>query len=111
MSDTLPLTASASYRHLSFGGGYHGALEHMLAQHVGKLLLNLRRSAPASLSYEQWLTEVHLGPQPNRAAQPMFMASLPSEGQYQYSIGSYPTGSTFRPGQARFSYVASHRLA
>ncbi|AYA37983.1 hypothetical protein D3Y59_13590 [Hymenobacter oligotrophus] len=82
----------------------------MLAQHVGRLLLNLQRSHQASLSYEQWLTEVHLGPRLRRPAQPLFMASPAQEGQYCYSIGAGPIGSTFRPEQVRFSYVASRGM-
>ncbi|WP_019948759.1 hypothetical protein [Hymenobacter aerophilus] len=109
-SETLLLSYSATGLSVSFGQAYQLALEEMLAQNIGKLLLDLKRNAPPTDDLEELfapLSEVTA----RQPAQPLFIAALVSEGQYQYQIGNSLASSTLPPDQVEFNYFTSRRDA
>jgi hypothetical protein len=110
--ETLHLSFSATHLDLSFGQAYRYALQEMLNQNVGKLLLDLKRNAPSADDHERWLVaplQAHL---PARVARPVFIAAVLSEGQYQYQINNCPvSGTTLVPEQVEFNYFTSRREA
>jgi hypothetical protein len=111
-TDTLHLSYSATHLSVSFGQAYQLALEEMLRQNVGKLLLDLKRNGPPVDDTDEWV----LGPLtriPADLNRPIFIAAVLSEGQYQYQIGSYlpSVGTTFGTDQVEFNYFTSRREA
>ena len=110
VSETLHLSYNATRLSISFGQAYQRALEEMLTQNVGKLLLDLKRNAPPTDDMEELLTPLTLAlaEQPDR---PLFIAAVVSEGQYQYQIGSSIASSTLPPAQVEFNYFTSRRDA
>jgi len=112
-SDTMHLSYSATRLSVSFGQAYQLALEEMLRQNVGKLLLDLKRNAPSVDDTDEWVLEPLVRNLPAELSRPIFIAAVLSEGQYQYQIGSYlpSVGATFGPGQVEFNYFTSRREA
>ncbi|RIY07927.1 hypothetical protein D0T11_15250 [Hymenobacter rubripertinctus] len=110
VSETLHLSYNATALSISFGQAYQRALEEMLTQNVGKLLLDLKRNAPPTDDMEELLAPLTeaLAEQPKR---PLFIAAVVSEGQYQYQIGSSIASSTLPPAQVEFNYFTSRRDA
>ncbi|GAA3937967.1 hypothetical protein [Hymenobacter algoricola] len=110
-TDTMHLSYSASRLTVSFGQAYQLALEEMLRQNVGKLLLDLKRNGPVD-DTDEWILEP-LGRMPTDLSRPIFIAAVLSEGQYQYQIGSYlpSVGATFGSDQVEFNYFTSRREA
>ena len=111
-TETMHLSYSASCLSVSFGQAYQLALEEMLRQNVGKLLLDLKRNAPSVDDTDQWVLEP-LAHMPADLDRPIFIAAVLSEGQYQYQIGSYlpGVGTTFGSDQVHFNYFTSRREA
>ncbi|MCA8833011.1 hypothetical protein [Hymenobacter pini] len=110
VSETLHLSYNATRLSVSFGQAYQRALEEMLAQNVGKLLLDLKRNAPPTDEADELLgplTEA-LADQPHR---PLFIAAVVSEGQYQYQIGNSLATTTLPPARVEFNYFTSRRDA
>lgn len=109
-SETMLLSYTASGLSVSFGQAYQLALEEMLAQNIGKLLLDLKRNAPNTDDLEELLVPLSeaVARQP---AQPLFIAALVSEGQYQYQIGNSLASTTLPPAQVEFNYFTSRRDA
>lgn len=110
-SETLHLSYTATGLSVSFGQAYQLALEEMLAQNIGKLLLDLKRNAPPTDDLEQLLAPLSevMARQPD---QPRFIAALVSEGQYQHQIGnSLASPSTLPPDQVEFNYFTCRRDA
>ena len=109
-SETLHLSYTATGLSVSFGQAYQLALEEMLAQNIGKLLLDLKRNSPSTDDLEELLIPLGeaLARQP---AQSLFIAALVSEGQYQYQIGSSIASSPLPPAQVEFNYFTSRRDA
>lgn len=112
-TDTLYLSYSASSLSVSFGQAYQLALEEMLRQNVGKLLLDLKRNGPPGDDTDEWVLEPLARTLPTEFTRPIFIAAVLSEGQYQYQIGSYlpSIGSTFDTDQVEFNYFTSRREA
>ncbi|WP_167291185.1 hypothetical protein [Hymenobacter busanensis] len=111
-ADTLHLSFNATRLDLSFGIAYQHALEEMLKQNVGKLLLDLKRNAPSDENQEELLLEPLTRCLVQPLARPMFIAAVLTEGQYQYQISNCPaSGTTFVPGQVEFNYFTSRREA
>lgn len=110
VSETLHLSYNATRLSLSFGQAYQRALEEMLAQNVGKLLLDLKRNAPPTDEAEELLRP--LSPELlGQFDKPLFIAAVVSEGQYQYQIGNSLVSSTRPPSQVEFNYFTSRRDA
>ncbi|GAA4019408.1 hypothetical protein GCM10022408_36820 [Hymenobacter fastidiosus] len=112
-TDTMYLSYSASRLSVSFGQAYQLALEEMLRQNVGKLLLDLKRNGPPGDDTDEWVLEPLARTLPTEFTRPIFIAAVLSEGQYQYQIGSYlpSIGSTFDTDQVEFNYFTSRREA
>ncbi|WP_143069904.1 hypothetical protein [Hymenobacter actinosclerus] len=110
VSETMLLSYTATGLSVSFGQAYQLALEEMLAQNIGKLLLDLKRNAPPTDDLEDLLAPLSeaVARQPT---QPLFIAALVSEGQYQYQIGNSLASSTLPPAQVEFNYFTSRRDA
>ncbi|OWP63452.1 hypothetical protein CDA63_08710 [Hymenobacter amundsenii] len=110
ISETLHLSYNATRLSLSFGQAYQRALEEMLAQNIGKLLLDIKRNAPPTDDLEQLLRPLAqaVAQQPD---QPLFIAAVVSEGQYQYQIGNSLASTTLPPAQVEFNYFTSRRDA
>lgn len=110
--EMLHLSFNATHLDLNFGQAYQCALQEMLTQNVGKLLLDLKRNAPSSDDHEQWLVEPLQRHLPARVERPVFIAAVLSEGQYQYQISNCPaSGTTLIPEQVEFNYFTSRREA
>ncbi|WP_400192763.1 hypothetical protein [Hymenobacter sp. B81] len=111
-ADTLHLSFNATRLDLAFDQAYQLALEEMLRQNVGKLLLDLKRNAPP-LDDQEWLLLEPLGRcLTPPLARPVFIAAVLTEGQYQYQISNCPaSGTTLAPGQVEFNYFTSRREA
>ena len=110
--EMLHLSFNATHLDLSFGQAYQCALQEMLTQNVGKLLLDLKRNAPSSDDHERWLLEPLQQHLPGRAPRPVFIAAVLSEGQYQYQLSNCPaSGTTLVPEQVEFNYFTSRREA
>ncbi|SDY03599.1 hypothetical protein [Hymenobacter psychrophilus] len=109
-SETMHLSYTATGLSVSFGQAYQLALEEMLAQNIGKLLLDLKRNSPSTDDLEELLIPLSeaLARQP---VQSLFIAALVSEGQYQYQIGNSIASSTLPPAQVEFNYFTSRRDA
>lgn len=110
VSETLHLSYNATRLSVSFGQAYQRALEEMLAQNVGKLLLDLKRDAPPTDEDAELLrplTEVLAG----HSTRPLFIAAVVSEGQYQYQIGSFLASAPLSPAQVEFNYFTSRHDA
>ncbi|SHI45819.1 hypothetical protein SAMN02745146_0936 [Hymenobacter daecheongensis DSM 21074] len=112
-SDTLHLSYNATRLDVSFGQAYQVALQEMLHQNVGKLLLDLKRNAPPVDDTDEWVLEPLARHLPAELTHPIFIAAVLSEGQYQYQIGSYlpSIGSTLASEQIEFNYFTSRREA
>ena len=110
VSETMLLSYTATGLSVSFGQAYQLALEEMLAQNIGKLLLDLKRNAPPTDDLEELLAPLSeaVARQP---AQSLFIAALVSEGQYQYQIGNSLASSTLPPAQVEFNYFTSRHDA
>lgn len=111
-SDILHLSYTAAGLSVSFGQAYQLALEEMRAQNIGKLLLDLKRNAPNTDDLEQLLPPLNEAVALLQPNQPLFIAALVSEGQYQYQIGnSLAATATLPPAQVEFNYFTSRRDA
>jgi hypothetical protein len=112
-TDMLHLSYSASRLTVSFGQAYQVALEEMLRQNVGKLLLDLKRNAPSVDDTDEWVLEPLARALPAELPHPIFIAAVLTEGQYQYQIGSYlpSIGATLGSDQIEFNYFTSRREA
>lgn len=110
VSETLHLSYNATRLSVSFGQAYRRALEEMLAQNVGKLLLDLKRNAPPADDAELLLLPL-ASVLPELLPRPLFIAAVVSEGQYQYQIGNSLACSTLPPAQVEFNYFTSRRDA
>ncbi|GAA4390459.1 hypothetical protein [Hymenobacter koreensis] len=111
-ADTLHLSFNATHLDLSFGVAYQHALEQMLKQNVGKLLLDLKRNAPSDENQEELLLKPLTRCLPEPLVRPVFIAAVLSEGQYQYQISNCPaSGTTFVPDRVEFNYFTSRREA
>lgn len=108
-SDTLHLNFTATRSGVSFGQAYQQALEAMLAQNVGKLLLDLKHNV--SLTEEAELLHPLSTMLPEHLPRPLFIAAVVSEGQYRYQIGSSLASYPPTPAQVEFNYFTSHRDA
>ncbi|RPD49283.1 hypothetical protein DNI29_00315 [Hymenobacter sediminis] len=108
-SDTLHLNFTATCSGVSFGQAYQKALEAMLAQNVGKLLLDLKRNV--SLTEEAELLHPLATILPEQLSRPLFIAAVVSEGQYRYQIGSSLASYPPTPAQVEFNYFTSRRDA
>ncbi|NVO31548.1 MULTISPECIES: hypothetical protein [Hymenobacter] len=102
-SATLLLSYTATGLSVSFGQAYQLALEEMLAQNIGRLLLDLKRNAPPTDDLEELLAPLGeaVARQPDQS---LFIAALVSEGQYQYQIGNSLASSSLPPAQVEFNY-------
>ncbi|RSK48001.1 hypothetical protein [Hymenobacter rigui] len=109
-SETLHLSYNATRLSVSFGQAYQRALEEMLAQNVGKLLLDLKRNAPPTDEADELLGPL-VDTLADHAHRPLFIAAVVSEGQYQYQIGNSIASSTLPPARVEFNYFTSRRDA
>ena len=111
-SAMLQLTYTATRLSVSFGQAYRLALEEMLRQNVGKLLLDLKRNAPSTDDDEHLLAPL-IHTFPTTLDRPIFIAAVLSEGQYQYQVGNYTPGltTTVAPAQVQFNYFTSRQDA
>lgn len=110
-SSTLLLCYNTTRQSVSFGPAYQLALEEMLAQNVGKLLLDLKHSAAPTEDETEQIIRPLLSAVPERRTQPLFIAAVVSEGQYQYQISSYSASATLPPAPVEFNYFTSRREA
>ncbi|MBX0291876.1 hypothetical protein K3G63_15595 [Hymenobacter sp. HSC-4F20] len=108
-SDTLHLHFTATRSGVSFRQAYQQALKVMLAQNVGKLLLDLKRNI--SLTEETELLHPLATLLPQQLSRPLFIAAVVSEGQYRYQIGSSLASYLPTPAQVEFNYFTSRRDA
>jgi hypothetical protein len=108
VSETLLLSYSATQLSVSFGLAYQRALEEMLARNVGKLLLDLKHNAQPTEDKTEQLMRPLLSTLPDQHTQPLFIAAVVSEGQYQYQIGSSIASSTLPPARVEFNYFTCH---
>ena len=109
-SETMLLSYTAAKLSVSFGEAYQLAFEEMQTQNVGKLLLDLKRNAPPTDDQDKLLAPLGevVARQPD---QPLFIAALVSEGQYQYQIGNSLAPSILPPEQVEFNYFTCRRDA
>jgi hypothetical protein len=112
-SEILQLSYSATRLSLSFGVAYQQALEQMLERNVDKLLLDLKRNAPPADDENEQLMEPLAALVSSTLVQPVFIAAVVSEGQYQYQIGKLLAASstTMPPTHVEFNYFTSRREA
>jgi hypothetical protein len=112
-SQTLHLSYNATRLSVSFGQAYQRALEEMLEHNVDKLLLDLKRNAPPTEDETEHLLQPLITALPAHHTQPLFIAAVVSEGQYQYQIASYSSvaSQTVPPAHIEFNYFTSRRDA
>jgi hypothetical protein len=112
-SQTLHLSYNATRLSLSFGVAYQRALEEMLELNIDKLLLDLKRNAPPTEDETEHILQPLLTALPAHHCQPLFIAAVVSEGQYQFQISSYSaaTSLTVPPAHIEFNYFTSRRDA
>lgn len=111
-SQTLHLSYNATRLSVSFGEAYQRALKQMLEHNVGKLLLDLKRNAPPTEDETEQILLPLIEALPAHHHQPLFIAAVVSEGQYQYQIGNYSASSgAIAPAHVEFNYFTSRRDA
>lgn len=109
-SDTLYLSYSAEKLSGSFALAYQQALDSMQKHRVGKLLLDLKRDAPPTDAETELVLRPLASAQHFRPDQPLFIAAVVSESQYQYQIGN-SLATALPPAQVEFNYFTSRREA
>ena len=84
--------------------------EASLTYHPASDTLHLKRNAPPTDDTEQLLLPL-ASALPAELPRPLFIATVVSEGQYQYQIGNSLASSTLPPAQVEFNYFTSRRDA
>jgi len=108
---TLRLSYNALSLTTDFAQAYQHALQTMQQQHVAKLLLDLKRNAPPTDDAEHWLLDPLAQQLAAPLKQPIFIAAVVSEGQYQYQIGNLLAVKALPPKQIEFNYFTCRREA
>ncbi|GGF02906.1 hypothetical protein [Hymenobacter cavernae] len=108
---TLRLSYNALSLAVGFEQAYQHALETMQEQQVPKLLLDLKRNAPPTDDADYWLLAPLIRQLAKPLPQPIFIAAVVSEGQYQYQIGNSLAARSLPPPEVEFNYFTSRREA